>query len=82
MKQIRIRNIAVYTYCHNHSLDKKKETLVLVLQSLILFQLSLDINKLPGEKIGRVVHIIQVNIVNYKATTMFFYSGVRKTVWQ
>ena len=23
-------------------------------------QLSLDINKLPGEKIGRVVHIIQV----------------------
>ena len=26
-------------------------------------QLSLDINKLPGEKIGRVVHIIQVNIL-------------------
>ena len=23
-------------------------------------QLSLDINKLPGDKIGRVVHIIQV----------------------
>ena len=26
-------------------------------------QLSLDINKLPGDKLGRVVHIIQVNIL-------------------
>ena len=69
----------VYLYYHN--LDKKNETLALVLQSLILFQLSLDINKLPGEKIGRVVHIIQVNIVKYKAT-MFFYSEHRQQLSQ
>ena len=28
-------------------------------------QLSLDINKLPGEKIGRVVHIIQVREIEH-----------------
>jgi hypothetical protein len=27
-------------------------------------QLSLDINTLPGEKIGRVVHIIQVKVMS------------------
>lgn len=28
-------------------------------------QLSLDINKLPGDKLGRVVHIIQVRIYRF-----------------
>ena len=39
--------------------------------------MSLDINKLPGEKIGRVVHIIQVNHVEYKAI-IFLNSGIEK----
>ena len=42
--------------------EKRQVTFVSICPSgdlTLTFQLSLDINKLPGDKIGRVVHIIQ-----------------------
>jgi hypothetical protein len=32
-------------------------------------QLSLDINKLPGDKIGKVVHIIQVSLFTHTVSS-------------
>ena len=45
-------------------------------------QLSLDINKLPGDKLGRVVHIIQVSLYcSSGIVVVVMWLGARKILF-